>query len=173
MCSMRACPPNVSATRASTRPTPGTGDCPPAAVAGTAPGLDPAQEANAKTVVGVALSRGLGPTGATLANLLGAAGLSVLVLEKEGGIFPLPRAIHFDGEVLRIVIDDDGPGIPAGQRERVFAPFYRLEREQDHAAAGHGLGLAIAARAVALHGGAIAIDDSPLGGARFTICIRP
>ena len=78
-----------------------------------------------------------------------------------------------DGEVLRIVIDDDGPGIPAGQRERVFAPFYRLEREQDHAAAGHGLGLAIAARAVALHGGAIAIDDSPLGGARFTICIRP
>ena len=78
-----------------------------------------------------------------------------------------------DGEALRIVIDDDGPGIPAGQRERVFAPFYRLEREQDHAAAGHGLGLAIAARAVALHGGAIAIDDSPLGGARFTICIRP
>lgn len=46
---------------------------------------------------------GLGPTGATLANLLGAAGLSVLVLEKEGGIFPLPRAIHFDGEVLRIL----------------------------------------------------------------------
>ena len=45
---------------------------------------------------------GLGPTGATLANLLGEAGLSVLVLEKEAGIFPLPRAIHFDGEVLRI-----------------------------------------------------------------------
>lgn len=46
---------------------------------------------------------GLGPTGATLANLLGAAGLSVVVLEKEAGIFPLPRAIHFDGEVLRIL----------------------------------------------------------------------
>ena len=45
---------------------------------------------------------GLGPTGATLANLLGGAGRSVLVLEKEAGIFPLPRAIHFDGEVLRI-----------------------------------------------------------------------
>ncbi|SCK55380.1 3-(3-hydroxy-phenyl)propionate hydroxylase [Variovorax sp. HW608] len=45
---------------------------------------------------------GMGPTGATLANLLGAAGRSVLVLEKEAGIFPLPRAIHFDGEVLRI-----------------------------------------------------------------------
>ncbi|MEG1328174.1 MAG: ATP-binding protein, partial [Janthinobacterium sp.] len=77
-----------------------------------------------------------------------------------------------EGDALRIVIEDDGPGIPAGQREQVFAPFYRLAREQDHAAAGHGLGLAIAARAVALHGGAIAIDDSPLGGARFTIHIR-
>ena len=72
---------------------------------------------------------------------------------------------------IRIAIEDDGPGIPAAERERVFEPFHRLAREQDHAAAGHGLGLAIAARAVALHGGAIVIDDSPLGGARFTITI--
>ncbi len=49
------------------RPTTGAGDCPPAAVAGTAPGLDAAQEANAKTVVGVALGRGFGPTGAAIA----------------------------------------------------------------------------------------------------------
>ena len=77
-----------------------------------------------------------------------------------------------DGDMLCIVIDDDGPGIPAEERERVFAPFYRLAREQDHAAAGHGLGLAIAARAVMLHGGSIAVGDSPLGGARFTIRLR-
>ncbi|MDH6592899.1 3-(3-hydroxy-phenyl)propionate hydroxylase [Variovorax sp. TBS-050B] len=57
---------------------------------------------------------GLGPTGATLANLLGAAGRSVLVIEKEAGIFPLPRAIHFDGEVLRIFQ-------AAGLREQVLA----------------------------------------------------
>ncbi len=57
---------------------------------------------------------GLGPTGATLANLLGAAGRSVLVIEKEEGIFPLPRAIHFDGEVLRIFQ-------AAGLREQVLA----------------------------------------------------
>ena len=57
---------------------------------------------------------GLGPTGATLANLLGAAGRSVLVLEKEEGIFSLPRAIHFDGEVLRIFQ-------AAGLREQVLA----------------------------------------------------
>ena len=45
---------------------------------------------------------GFGPAGATLANLLGQTGLSVVVLEKEAAIYPLPRAIHFDGEVMRI-----------------------------------------------------------------------
>ncbi len=45
---------------------------------------------------------GYGPAGVTLANLLGQAGLSVCVLEKEAAIYPLPRAIHFDGEVMRI-----------------------------------------------------------------------
>jgi 3-(3-hydroxy-phenyl)propionate hydroxylase len=45
---------------------------------------------------------GFGPTGVTLANLLGQAGLSVLVIEKEADIFMLPRAIHCDGEVMRV-----------------------------------------------------------------------
>jgi 3-(3-hydroxy-phenyl)propionate hydroxylase len=45
---------------------------------------------------------GLGPSGAALANLLGQQGLSVCVLEKDADIYPLPRAIHFDGEVMRI-----------------------------------------------------------------------
>ncbi len=46
---------------------------------------------------------GYGPAGATLANLLGQTGLSVLVLDKEAGIYPLPRAIHFDGEIMRVL----------------------------------------------------------------------
>jgi len=45
---------------------------------------------------------GYGPAGAALANLLGQAGLSVMVFEREAGVYPLPRAIHFDGEVMRI-----------------------------------------------------------------------
>jgi 3-(3-hydroxy-phenyl)propionate hydroxylase len=45
---------------------------------------------------------GYGATGATLANLLGMQGLSVAVLERESGLVPLPRAVHFDGEVMRI-----------------------------------------------------------------------
>jgi 3-(3-hydroxy-phenyl)propionate hydroxylase len=53
------------------------------------------------TVFDVAII-GCGPAGATLANLLGQYGLSVLVLEREGEIYPLPRAIHFDGETMRV-----------------------------------------------------------------------
>jgi len=45
---------------------------------------------------------GYGPAGATLANLLGLYGLACVVLEKDAEIYPLPRAIHFDGEVMRV-----------------------------------------------------------------------
>ncbi len=76
-----------------------------------------------------------------------------------------------DGAAVRITVEDDGPGIPPEVRERVFEPFYRLSREQDYAASGYGLGLAITAKAVQLHGGAIAIDDAPLGGARIAITL--
>ncbi|MFC0168986.1 ATP-binding protein [Pseudoduganella danionis] len=75
------------------------------------------------------------------------------------------------GEQIVIHVDDDGPGIPANVRERVFEPFYRLDREQDHASSGFGLGLAICAQALQLHGASITISDSPLGGARFTILL--
>jgi 3-(3-hydroxy-phenyl)propionate hydroxylase len=54
-----------------------------------------------QTVFDVAII-GYGPAGATLANLLGQYGLSVLVVEREGAIYPLPRAIHFDGETMRV-----------------------------------------------------------------------
>ncbi|WP_332854417.1 ATP-binding protein [Duganella sp. S19_KUP01_CR8] len=76
-----------------------------------------------------------------------------------------------DGAAVHITVEDDGPGIPPEAREHVFEPFYRLAREQDYAASGYGLGLAITAKAVQLHGGAIAIDDTPLGGARITITL--
>src|SRR6516165_3374797 len=46
---------------------------------------------------------GCGPAGATLANLLGLCGVSVLVLEREGAAYPLPRAVHFDDEVMRVL----------------------------------------------------------------------
>ncbi|MGD9867744.1 MAG: ATP-binding protein [Hyphomicrobiales bacterium] len=77
---------------------------------------------------------------------------------------------------LTIRIDDDGPGIPAEQREHVFRPFYRLDdaRVRDTGpatGAGTGLGLSIARDIVRGHGGDITLTDSKLGGVRATIRI--
>lgn len=70
---------------------------------------------------------------------------------------------------VEIAVDDDGPGIPLDERERIFDPFYRLDRSRDRATGGFGLGLSIAHKAVALHGGTLRVESSPLGGARFVL----
>jgi two-component system OmpR family sensor kinase len=74
---------------------------------------------------------------------------------------------------LRIAVEDDGPGIPDEESERIFAPFYRLDRSRDRATGGFGLGLSIARKAVALHGGTLHVERSTLGGARFVISFPP
>jgi len=65
-----------------------------------------------------------------------------------------------------LTIDDDGPGIPAGQREDVFKAFHRLEDSRNTATGGMGLGLTITRDVVLSHGGQIELSDSPLGGLR-------
>jgi len=64
---------------------------------------------------------------------------------------------------VRVAVCDDGPGVPEAERERIFDPFYTTR------ARGVGLGLAIVQRIVAAHGGWVAVDGSPWGGARFTL----
>ena len=70
------------------------------------------------------------------------------------------------GERLTIRVDDDGPGIPPAERERVFDRFHRSETARDRDSGGSGLGLAICRAIVDLHGGSIWVEASPLGGAR-------
>jgi len=77
-------------------------------------------------------------------------------LQSEGG----QTAIH---------VDDDGHGIPLGDRERVFEPFTRLDDSRDRGSGGFGLGLAIVRQVARWHGGDASITDSPLGGARVSI----
>ncbi len=68
---------------------------------------------------------------------------------------------------LALSVDDSGPGIAAGDRERVFERFVRLDAARS--AEGTGLGLAIVRMVTRLHGGEIRIADSPLGGASFQL----
>ncbi|MVO17620.1 ATP-binding protein [Parasedimentitalea huanghaiensis] len=75
-----------------------------------------------------------------------------------------------DGEVV-ITIDDDGPGVPAADLERVFDPFFRLEQSRSLETGGHGLGLSIARTIVRAHGGEISLSNRDAGGLRATIAI--
>lgn len=70
-----------------------------------------------------------------------------------------------------LTVEDDGIGIPQHERERIFQPFYRLDRSRDRATGGFGLGLAISRRAIEGQGGSLTVEQSALGGAQFRICL--
>ncbi|KIQ13793.1 sensor histidine kinase [Rhodococcus sp. MEB064] len=69
----------------------------------------------------------------------------------------------------RIIVDDNGTGVPEDERERVFG---RFERGTRAAAGGSGLGLALVAQQAHLHGGTVRLESSPLGGARLVLEVR-
>tara|TARA_B100000029_G_scaffold138029_1_gene132963 strand:+ start:15201 stop:16499 length:1299 start_codon:yes stop_codon:yes gene_type:complete len=72
---------------------------------------------------------------------------------------------------LRIIIDDDGPGIPENEREKVLQPFYRIEESRNKNTGGLGLGMTIATDIINNHGGNLDLDNSPMGGLRVIINI--
>jgi signal transduction histidine kinase len=72
---------------------------------------------------------------------------------------------------FEIRIEDEGPGIPEAELERVFRPFYRLEASRNRGSGGAGLGLAIARSVVRSQGGDIVLENRPEGGLRATIAL--
>ncbi|MFI6173321.1 ATP-binding protein [Nocardia sp. NPDC051052] len=77
--------------------------------------------------------------------------------------------VRVDGTdtIARVVVEDDGPGIPVPERDRVFQRFVRLQDDRARNSGGTGLGLAIVAEIVRAHHGSIEIGESPTGGARL------
>ena len=102
-----------------------------------------------------------------MSNLLSNA----VVHTAPGGAIEL-SAVDRGGRVV-IAVDDDGPGVPPEMRERVFDRFARLDSARSSDSGGSGLGLSIVKALVELHGGSVGCEESPLGGARFTVKIRP
>lgn len=94
-----------------------------------------------------------------LANLLDNA----IRYTPAGGRVTLRVLAAADGAAL-LEVEDSGIGIAAGERERVFAPFYRAPGAQQINGAGAGLGLTIVRDIAALHGARIALDDNAHGG---------
>jgi two-component system nitrogen regulation sensor histidine kinase NtrY len=87
---------------------------------------------------------------------------AVEAMERRGNIV-VETQRDVPHSIVRVVVADDGPGIPAAEREKLFLPYYSTKRR------GSGLGLAIVRRIIAEHGGSIEVGDNSPRGTRFTI----
>jgi two-component system nitrogen regulation sensor histidine kinase NtrY len=87
---------------------------------------------------------------------------AIEAMERRGHIVVETQVDPANG-LVRIIVADDGPGIPPAEREKLFLPYYSTKRR------GSGLGLAIVRRIIAEHGGSIDVGDNTPRGTRFTI----
>jgi two-component system, OmpR family, sensor histidine kinase KdpD len=101
-----------------------------------------------------------------LANLL----QNAIKYSPPGTPLGVSARITDDGE-LELSVDDEGPGIPAEHRERIFSPFFRAQTAERSKVPGYGLGLAICRSIVLAHGGRMLVGDRPGGGTRFSVLI--
>jgi hypothetical protein len=98
-----------------------------------------------------------------LANLVSNA-------ESYGGSARVTMAPPAGGTVI-VTIEDDGPGIPAHEIDRVFEPFHRLEQSRNRETGGVGLGLPIARNMLRAHGGDVVLSNRPRGGLRALVTL--
>jgi len=87
---------------------------------------------------------------------------AIEAMERRGQIV-VETQLDAANSVVRVFVADNGPGIPASEREKLFLPYYSTKRR------GSGLGLAIVRRIIAEHGGSIDVGDNTPRGTRFTI----
>lgn len=88
---------------------------------------------------------------------------------KYGGCAHI--TLSLDAANARLVINDDGPGIPTEQREQAFEPFQRLEQSRNKDTGGFGLGLTIARTILSGHGGSIVLANREAGGLSVTVTL--
>jgi two-component system sensor histidine kinase GlrK len=81
-------------------------------------------------------------------------------------------SLNSDEKTWQLIVEDNGPGIQKQERNKVFKPFYQGSRQQRGSLMGSGIGLSIVRECVDKLGGTIAVDDSPLGGARMTLTFK-
>jgi two-component system phosphate regulon sensor histidine kinase PhoR len=77
------------------------------------------------------------------------------------------------GPRVQVWVEDQGPGIPAGDRDRVWEPYVRLDRDVEGATGGSGIGLAVVRELIALHGGRTWLEESRAGGGTRVVVELP
>ncbi|MFG3317956.1 ATP-binding protein [Streptomyces sp. NPDC048171] len=127
--------------------------------AGGRSGVSVREDAGAAGGVTVAGSRG--QLGRVLANLLDNA--------QRHARSAVEVSVRRDGDLAVVGVADDGEGVPAADRERIFERFVRLDAARSRDDGGAGLGLAIARDVAVRHGGTLTVHDAPAGGALFEL----
>jgi two-component system nitrogen regulation sensor histidine kinase NtrY len=87
---------------------------------------------------------------------------AIEAMERQG-VIDVETCLDTQNKLVRIVIADNGPGIPPAEREKLFLPYYSTKKR------GSGLGLAIVRRIVAEHGGSVDVSENAPRGTRFAI----
>jgi two-component system, NtrC family, nitrogen regulation sensor histidine kinase NtrY len=87
---------------------------------------------------------------------------AIEAMERSGDI-AVESQLDPSNAIVRVIVSDNGPGIPSAEREKLFLPYYSTKRR------GSGLGLAIVRRIIAEHGGSIEVGENVPHGTRFTI----
>jgi signal transduction histidine kinase len=97
------------------------------------------------------------------------------VLDNAAKYGPIGQTITIgvrsEGEVVRLWVDDTGPGIPASQRDKVWKPFFRVGGTLDDSTGGAGLGLSIVRDLAAAMEADASLSETPTGGTRFTLVL--
>jgi len=102
------------------------------------------------------------------AQALGRAVRNLLDNAERHAAKTVTISVSDDNTIVRVLVSDDGPGVPAGERDRIFERFARADPSRSRAHGGTGLGLAIARDVVAAHGGTLTLQASDTG-ATFVI----
>ncbi len=91
---------------------------------------------------------------------------------QHGGGGPVRAVLAMDGSTVRLVVEDQGPGVPEPDREHIFAPFFRgASTTGTTSTTGHGLGLALVRQVARYHGGDVVFQPRPEGGSRFEVTL--
>jgi len=96
-----------------------------------------------------------------------AGGVSRVLVERQPTLTP---GVSLPATAIRVVVEDQGPGVPEAERDHLFERFYRGARAGQRASGeGTGLGLSLVAEHVRLHGGRVWSERAPGGGSRFVV----
>lgn len=92
---------------------------------------------------------------------------NAIKFDPQGGMIAL--RLRQSGDCAVFTIDDNGPGVPPQEQERIFHKFYQVDNSRE--VSGNGLGLALVRQIVSFSGGTVAVENLPEAGCRFTVTL--